>query len=151
LISTWDVATKPKPVQVIVVFPLPTAIEFGLTELRVGDGLLIWMFTEFDVLLPSVTVIGYVPAVAVLVFVTFAVSWVADTNVVVRAVPLKFTTAPLAKPAPLTVSVKLVFALAVVGLIEVIDTEPFTVIETAFDTEPSGFSTVIAYDPGFAV
>ena len=46
------------------------------------------------------------PAVAMAVAGTAAVSCVADTNVVVKAAPLKFTTELLMKPVPFTVRVK---------------------------------------------
>ena len=46
------------------------------------------------------------PAVASAEAGTAAVSWVADAYVVVRAVPLKFTTEPLIKLVPVTVRVR---------------------------------------------
>jgi hypothetical protein len=52
-----------------------------------------------------VTVTAYVPVVATALAGTTAVSCVGDTNVVVRAVPLRSTPAPLTKPVPFTVRV----------------------------------------------
>ena len=53
-----------------------------------------------------VTVMGAVPALATSVAGMAAVSWVALTKLVVRAEPLKLTTAPLTKFEPLTVNRK---------------------------------------------
>jgi len=97
----------------------PAATLVGLIEVRVGPaGVLTVKLAEFEVWPSSVTVTGNVPAVAVWVAVTAAVTWVEDTKVVAKAVPLKLTTALLSKPVPLTVKVKLVFCVALVGLSE---------------------------------
>ena len=54
------------------------------------------------------TVTVLVPAVAMSAARIAAVSWVADTYVVVRLEPLHCTTEPLTNPLPLTVSVNAV-------------------------------------------
>ena len=51
------------------------------------------------------TVTGKVPAAARSAAVIAAVSWVEETNVVVRLDPFQFTVEPLRKPVPLTVRV----------------------------------------------
>jgi hypothetical protein len=64
--------------------------------------------TAFDVAPAHVgltTVIDAVPAVAMRAAGTVAVSFVAETNVVVSAVPLQFTVEPETKLVPFTVSV----------------------------------------------
>jgi hypothetical protein len=67
------------------------------------------------------TAIEAVPAVAMRAAGTVAVSCVAETNVVVNAVPLQFTVEPLTKLVPLTVKVNPgPPAVAQVGLSEVI-------------------------------
>jgi hypothetical protein len=67
------------------------------------------------------TVIDAVPAVAIREAGTVAVSWVEETNVVVRAVPFHFTIEPETKLVPLTVNVNCEPpAAAQVGLSELI-------------------------------
>jgi len=70
---------------------------------------------------PVATFTRAVPALARRLAGTAAATWVALTNVVVKAVPFHSTAASVPKPVPFTVSVNPGLpAAAVVGLIEVI-------------------------------
>jgi hypothetical protein len=76
---------------------------------------------------------------------TRAVIRVADTSVVVRASPLKFTTEPLRKPVPVTVRAKPALpATAVLGArLAMVGVGNVTVKEAALVAEPVGVVTVI--------
>ena len=100
--------TKPVPFTVSVNAAPPVIALFGERDEIVGSGLFTVKFAEDDVPPPGagfVTVTGNMPPVARSVARIDAVTFVALTNVVVSALPLKFTTAPLTKPVPFTVSV----------------------------------------------
>jgi hypothetical protein len=105
---TTEPDTKFVPLTVIGKPGPPAVVPFGFSEEIVGAGLFT-VNVEFPEVLPPgagfVTVTLNVPANAMSGAVIDAVTWVAFTNVVVRAVPLKFTTAPETKFVPLTVSV----------------------------------------------
>jgi len=117
--------------------------------------------SAFDVPPPGVgfvTVTAGVPAAATSVARIAAVTFVALTNVVVRALPLKLTTAPLTKLDPLTVSVNAPDpAVALAGCSVVIaGTGLFAAAlmanVSAFDVPPpgTGFVTVTAGVPVLA-
>src|SRR6266436_634172 len=100
--------TKPVPFTVSVNAAPPAVALDGASEVMVGSGLLTVKFVGADVPPPGaafVTVTGKVPPAAMSAAAIAAVTCVALTNAVVFAAPLKFTTAPLTKPVPLTVSV----------------------------------------------
>ena len=97
----------------------------------------------FDVAPQLTTVIEAVPAVAMRAAGTVAVSCVAETNVVVSAVPFQFTAEIAAKFVPLTVNVNpRPPAVAQVGLSELIVGGAMIVNVTGFDAEPVEFLTV---------
>ena len=76
---------------------------------------------------------------------TAAVSCVAETKVVVRAVPLKFTTEPLRKPVPFTVSVKPALPAGVVAgaMVLMVGAGSVTVKEAVLVPVPVGVVTAI--------
>ena len=86
-----------------------------------GWGLIVNV-TEFEVPPPGAgltTVTDAVPAVATFAAGTLAVSWVDETNVVIRATPFQLTVEVETKLVPFTVKVNLALPAAVeVGLIE---------------------------------
>ena len=89
------------------------------------------------------TVTEAVPAVAMRAAGTVAVSCVAETNVVVSAVPFQFTVEIAAKFVPLTVNVNPgPPAVAQVGLSELMVGDATIVNVTGFDAEPVEFLTV---------
>ena len=97
----------------------------------------------FDVAPQLTTVIEAVPVVAMRAAETTAVSCVAETNVVVSAVPFHFTIEIAAKFVPFTVKVNCgPPAVAQVGLSELTVGVATIVNVTAFDTEPVEFLTV---------
>ncbi|MGA2113575.1 MAG: hypothetical protein ABSH56_02355 [Bryobacteraceae bacterium] len=96
---------NPLPLTVSVK-PRPPAVADEGTKLPIiGPGLIVKVAPE-DVTPPLVTVIVVVPAEAVRLAGTVAVSCVALMKVVGSAVPFHRTTAPEANPLPFTVSVK---------------------------------------------
>jgi hypothetical protein len=106
---TDELATKPVPLTVSVKAGPPVAAVFGESEVIVGAGLFTVNGEVVDVPPPGaglVTVTLNVPAVAMSGAAIEAVTCVAFTNVVVLAVPLKFTTEDELKFVPLTVNVK---------------------------------------------
>ena len=103
--------TKFEPLMVSVKAAPPAVALTGANDVIVGTGLLTVKFVAVDVPPPGtglVTVTPKVPAVAMSAAVIAAVTWVALTNVVVRALPLNFTLDPETNPVPLTVRVKAV-------------------------------------------
>jgi hypothetical protein len=108
---TTDVETKFVPFTVSVNPAEPASAVAGEIVVIVGTGFgaaLILKLMALDVPPPGVkftTVIGGVPAAATSLARIAAVSCVALTNVVTRAVPLKFTVELAMKPVPFTVSV----------------------------------------------
>jgi len=108
---TAEVFTKLFPFTVNVNAVPPAFAVAGLRLVVVGTGLLIAKARAFEVPPPGAgvnTVTDEVPAVAMSAAVIWAVSWVADTYVVVRLVPFHWTVELDAKLLPLTVSVKAV-------------------------------------------
>jgi hypothetical protein len=106
---TAEPLTKPVPVTVSVNAAPPAVALEGESDVIVGAGLFTVKFDAVEVPPPGaglVTVTGNVPAVAMAVAGIAAVTCVELTNVVVAAVPLKFTTEVLMKPVPFTVRVK---------------------------------------------
>lgn len=105
---TVEVDTKFVPFTVSVNAAPPAVALLGERVVMVGNGLLMVKVADAEVPPPGagfVTVTLIVPPVAISAARMAAVSCVALTNAVVFAAPLKFTTAPLTKPVPLTVSV----------------------------------------------
>ena len=106
--SAVEPLTKLVPVSVMVVFALPMTVEAGLMLVSVGTGLLTVSVCAAEVPPPGVaftTVIDSLPAVVRSVGGMTAVNWVALTNVVVGAVPLKSAVEPLTKLVPVSVMV----------------------------------------------
>src|SRR6267143_2550975 len=100
---------NPVPFTVRVKSAPPKSVLDGDSEEIVGTALLIANVCAAEVPPPGVevtTVTEAVPVVAMSAAVIAAVSWMALTNVVVRAAPFHCTVLPLTKPLPLTVSVK---------------------------------------------
>jgi len=141
----------------------PAVVAFGTSDVIVGSGLFaaeILKLMEFDVPPPGVgfvTETGGVPAAATSAAEIAAVNWVALPNVVVRALPLKFTVAPLTKFAPVTVNVNAPEpAVVPVGESAEIDGKglpvpvPVIVNVMPFDGEPPGFVMVTNGVPGLA-
>ena len=123
---TVEVETKLVPFTVKMKSALPAAIQVGLIEVVVGTGLLIVNVTEFDVPPPGAgftTVTDAVPTVATFAAGTIAVSWVEETNVVVKGEPFQLTVEAgevETKLVPFTVKVNWPLpAMVDVGLIEV--------------------------------
>jgi hypothetical protein len=107
---TTDDDTKPEPVTVNAK-PAPPAVAVpGESEVRAGVGLLVIVkVSAFDVPPPGgglTTVTEALPTAAMSAAVIAAVSCVALTNVVARALPFQFTTDDDTNPVPVTVSVK---------------------------------------------
>jgi hypothetical protein len=106
-----DAETKLVPFTVSVKAAPPFVALAGESVVTVGKGLPIPKVAAVDVPPPGagfVTVTFTFPDVAISGAVIAAVTCVALTNVVVTAVPLKFTTDVETKPVPFTVSVKAV-------------------------------------------
>src|SRR5436190_190144 len=105
---TDELATKLLPFTVIMNCAAPARHELGLIEVVAGTGLLIVNACEFEVPPPGAgftTVTDAVPAFATRAAVTVAVSCVAETNVVVKAVPFQRTDELATKLVPFTVIV----------------------------------------------
>jgi hypothetical protein len=116
-------ATKFVPVSVSVKAEPPAAADVGAIEVSVGVGLLMVNVCAVDVPPPGVgvnTVTEDVPTRATSDAGTVAVSEVALPNTVTSAVPFQFTTEPLTKLVPVTVSVNVESpAVAEVGRMDV--------------------------------
>ena len=114
-------------------------------------GAVIEKVAEFDVVAAFETVIAAVPGNAVSAAVIAAVSCVALTNVVGRGEPFQFTTSPLTKFVPLTVSVKPAALQNGVEGKDVVDAESEAMVgattanESALEAPPAGagLNTVI--------
>src|SRR5438093_630351 len=105
---TTEPPTKFVPVTVSVNADPPATTEAGLSVVVVGAGFVMVNVCAFDAPPPGVglnTVTCAVPAAATSVAEIAAVSWVADTYVVVRAAPFQRTTVLVTKFVPATVSV----------------------------------------------
>jgi hypothetical protein len=109
---TTEPLMKLLPFTVSVKAGPPAVAEAGLRPVVVGTGLLAALIVKvwaFEVPPPGVglnTVTVAVPAVTISEASIAAVSWVAETYVVVRFEPFHWTTEPLMKLLPFTVSVK---------------------------------------------
>jgi hypothetical protein len=143
---TTDVETKPVPFTVRAkATPAATALD-GDREVIAGAGLFTVKLTAFDVPAPGaglVTVTLKMPAAAMSDARMAAVSCVALTSVVARAIPLKLIVEPLTKFVPFTVRVKAAPpAVALAGAMLVIARTGFTVKLTAFEVPPPGTGLV---------
>jgi hypothetical protein len=98
-------AAKALPFTVSVKAALPAVAEFGLREAIAGAAAMV-SGDPLVVIPAESTVTEAVPAVAIRVAGTRAVSWLALTKVVVRGVPFQRAAASAAKALPFTVSVK---------------------------------------------
>jgi hypothetical protein len=155
---TTELAAKLVPFTVRVKATPPLVALEGKTEVIVGRGLLTVNGEVPEVPPPGagfVTVTLTEPAAAISAAVMDAVNFVPLTNVVVVAVPLKFTTEDGTKLVPFTVSVKAaVPAVALVGEIEVmVGTGLLTANGEAPDVPPpgAGFVTVTLNVPAVAI
>jgi hypothetical protein len=151
--STAEPAAPPLmklvPLTVSVKLGPPIVALFGTMEVIVGTGLLMSNVSEPDVPPPGPplnTVTAAVPALLISVASIWAVIFVLLTNVVVRADPFHFTSEPLTKFEPFTVSVKAgPPAMALVGTREVATGTGFLTVNVfAADVPPpgAGFFTV---------
>ena len=121
---TIEVETKFVPFTVTVKSGPPGATQVGLMVVMDGVAVIV-KITAFDVPpqgLGFTTVIEAVPGFLMFAFGTVAVSWVAETNVVVSAIPFQLTVELVTKFVPFTVNVNaLPPAMAQVGLSELIE------------------------------
>jgi len=112
----------------------------GESVVIVGVGLLTVKLAAADVPPPGaglVTATGNVPPVAISAAVMAAVNWVALINVVVVAVPLNFTLAPLTNPVPFTVNVNAALpAVALAGASPVIVGAGLLIVNIRFAEVP---------------
>ena len=130
----------------------------GASDVIVGTGLLTAKFTATEVPPPGagfVTETEKLPTATMSAAVIAAVTCVALTNVVVLALPLKLTVAPLTKPVPLTMRVKAAPPTVVpVGeSVVIVGTGLLTAMLMAEDVPPPGaeLNTVIGKDPVVAI
>ena len=151
---TVEADTKFVPFTVIVNCESPTVFDVGEMLVVVGTGLLTVKAWALDVPPPGVglkTVILNVPAVVRSLAGMVAVSWVADTYVVVLEEPSNFTTEDETKLVPLTVIVNSASptVLKVGDIDAVVGTGLFTVNVCALDVPPPGvgLKTVILNVP----
>ena len=103
-----DDPAQPVPFTVRVNADPPAVADAGLKLVMFGMGLLIVNVTLFEMTEPAdwVTVIFFVPAVAMFAALMRAVNWVGDTYVVGRFDPCQHTIASEIKLVPFTVRVK---------------------------------------------
>jgi hypothetical protein len=119
-------------------------IELGETD---TEGVIVNV-KPLDVTPPDVTVTVAVPAVAIRLAATDAVTCPAFTYVVVSADPFQFTTAPETKPLPFTVSVSAgPPAVVLAGLSELIAGAIEMLNGSWFDSVPAAFATAILAVP----
>src|SRR3989344_805326 len=150
-----DVDIKLVPLTVRVKPGSPTVAEFGEMLMVVGSGFAPGTTVKFwELYIPPAgvglnTVIGYVPAVSRSDDGIEAVSWLAETNVVVLSDSLNLTLEEDTKLEPLTVKTKLgPFTNAELGKIFIVTgTGLLTKNDWAFDNPPIPLSTVILYIP----
>jgi hypothetical protein len=157
---TTELETKPVPFTVNVNAPELTVTPVGANEVSVGTGLFTANVTAFEVPPPGAglnTVMEGVPVLVMSLARIAAVSCVALTNVVTRAVPLILTAEVETKFVPFTVKVNPPDAVStVVGETVVIVGTGFgaalTLKVTAFDVPPPGvrFVTVTGGVPALA-
>jgi len=155
--------TNPVPVAVSVRGAVSPLVEvFGLIEVRVGgvpEPAPVTVSTKVLVVELSglVTPTVIVPAFAIAVAATVACSCVAESNVVVMAVPFRVMAAPETKPTPVAVNVKDALPAATAeGDMLVSSKEPFpeppvTVSMIVPDVVLSGFSTRMLTVPPDAI
>jgi hypothetical protein len=155
---TTEPFTKLLPVTVSVKAVPPTTALFGESDERMGALLFIANVTALEVPPPGVglvTVILAVPALAMSLAGTCAVSCVALTNVVVSEAPPHLTTELEMKFAPLTVRVKAAPpTVAPVGDTEaIVGAGLFIASDTPAEVPPpgAGFVTVRVADPAAAM
>jgi hypothetical protein len=132
------VAPEPNPVPFTVnVNPaLPAVMVDGVRNVMAGPATTV-KFTEFDVTPPEVTVTRAVPGVVTSLARTVAVNCVELTNTVPRGLPFQFTTAPEAKPLPVTVIVNAGLpAVIVFGLRDAMVGPATTVKDRLFEVTP---------------
>jgi hypothetical protein len=144
---TIDVDTKPVPFTVRVKDAPPTVALVGEIVVIVDTGLFTVNVTAFEVPPPGaglVTVTFKVPAMAMSEARMTAVSCVALTRVVARALAPKFTAEVETKPVPFTVKVKAAPpAMALLGgMVVIVGTGLFTVNVTALEVPPLGAGLV---------
>jgi hypothetical protein len=143
---------KPVPFTVRVKAAAPELAEFGLRLVMAGTGVLTGKLKAFDdTPSGSITTTVAVPAAAIRLAGTGAVSCVALTNVVTRADPLNWMTAPETNPLPFTVSWKVgLVAVAEFGLRLVMVSAGALIVKlTTLDKVPPG--TVTPALPGEAI
>jgi hypothetical protein len=127
----------------------PAVAVLGLSEVIVSAAMV--KVALFEVTPPSSTVTVALPAVAIREAVTVAVNSELLTKAVVNSVPFHCTTAPAAKPEPLTVSVKSdPPAVAELGDNDPIAGSGAMVKVALFDVTPSS-NTVTSAVPGEAI
>lgn len=155
---TTEAATKLVPLTVRVKAAPPAVALVGESEVIVGARLLTVKLVAVDVPPPGagfVTVTPSVPAVAMSAAVIEAVTWVALTNVVVRALPLNFTLEEGTNPVPFTVRVKPAPpAVALVGdSVVIVGAGLFMVNDCTLVVPPpgAGFVTVTLTTPPLAM
>jgi len=155
---TTEPETKLLPLIVSVNAGYPTVREEGFRLVTVGTGLLAPLMVKVrapEVPPPGVglkTVTDAVPALAMSAAVMDAVSWVDETNVVVRLAPFQRTMEPVTKLVPVTVRVKAAPpAVAEEGLRAVsVGTGLLTVKLTELDVLPPGLATETGTVPAVA-
>ena len=153
---TTEPLTKFVPVMVRVKLPLPATVVAGLMLLIVGAGLLMVNVTAPDSPPPGAglkTVTFAVPAVATSLAGMAAVSWVLETNPVVRSLPFQRTTEPLTKFVPVMVRVNPPLpATAVAGLMLLIVGKGFVMVKGAvLEVRFPGLTTVTFAVPAVAI
>jgi hypothetical protein len=154
---TTDEETKPVPFTVSVKAVDPASALVGEIVVIAGAGFVTVKIAAVDVPPPGVglvTVTLSVPAVAICGAAIAAVIWVALTNVVVAAVPLKLTVAPFTNPVPFTVNVN------AAPPSTVLDGDSVVIVGSGFVTEKltgeeapppgAGFVTITGNDPAAA-
>jgi hypothetical protein len=145
---------KFEPVTVSVNAAPPTVAEVGLSVVSTGPGGLIVNGLCVETRLPEfATVTLALPALAIKLAGTAAVSCVALTTVVVSAVPFHCTVEELKKSVPLTVRVKAAPpAVAEAGLrLVIVGTGTAIVTWTALEALPTVLATVMLPVPGAAI
>lgn len=157
---TIEFEMKFEPSTVSVKSGLPAGVEVGEREIIVGTGFVTAVIVKvcgLEVPPPGVgfaTVTDAVPVAFTSAARIVAVTWVDETNVVVRDVPFQFTTEVFTKFVPFTVSVKSELPAAMeMGEMEVVVGAGFrTVNVCAFEVPPpgNGFTTVTESVPAVA-
>jgi len=148
---TVDPLTNPVPVTVIVKVAPPLVADDGLRLVIVGAA--VTLNAEFGEVPPSgfTTETLNEPELTTWVAVTAAVSLVALTNVVVKAVEPQYTVAPVTKAEPFTVIVNAeAVATVVAGDSELIFGPVIVTVDPAEVTEPE-FTTVTEAVPVVAI